>query len=741
MKKITAALLHFWETLFHGLRAGIHPVFLVFHHDVKLVFKNISTIIIAAGLAFLPSLYAWINIYACWDPYANTGNLPVAIVSKDQGAVYNGKVMNAGDEILAELKKNKSIGWDFVDEWQANYGLNQGKYYAMIEVPDNFSARLLTLTSTTPQKPVITYRTNQKLNSIATKITDAAKTKLVENIKSNFVKTVTSEVINTVKTEMKTTSLDASKIKELKTTLSQANETITTLKKYISTASTDSANFQIYLNKSSALLPKVNAQMSNLQNILSADRELAQNTETTIRSVSTNLNTDMQQVNLINQKNQQMLALLQQANANAISKDTLALMQQTTSICNAADALLQSDRTTLNALSQSYNLPALSLAADSLQYVDKLILNERDTLKQQMAILSVDASKEKTAKALTVLSKLSDSIADQLTALSARLATDTQPVLNSLISNFSLQLGNAGKIAQAENTLLPQMNALAAFNTASGQITSSQAAQLNKTLTTVQESLNTLLTKVGTITEEDLDYVTDLITNHPGEIADFISSPVTVKEVDIYNSSTFGVGVAPFYTVLAIWIGALLSCALLTVNFEPKQIGGWKLNLVQKHFGKMLMFLCLSLLQSMIIVLGDVFLLGVHPADFQLLLGLTALTSVTFTILIFTLVSLFGNVGKAIAVVMMVFQIAGAGGIYPIQTNPQIFGMLAPLWPFSYAIDYFREAIAGPVWSSVQHNVRAMFFFIAGFLLLAIFKKPFHLFTEKMEKIYKKAQI
>ena len=211
MKKITAALLHFWKTLFHGLRAGIHPVFLVFHHDVKLVFKNISTIIIAAGLAFLPSLYAWINIYACWDPYANTGNLPVAIVSKDQGAVYNGKVMNAGDEILAELKKNKSIGWDFVDEWQANYGLNQGKYYAMIEVPDNFSARLLTLTSSTPQKPVITYRTNQKLNSIATKITDAAKTKLVENIKSNFVKTVTSEVINTVKTEMKTTSLDESK--------------------------------------------------------------------------------------------------------------------------------------------------------------------------------------------------------------------------------------------------------------------------------------------------------------------------------------------------------------------------------------------------------------------------------------------------------------------------------------------------------------------------------------------------
>ena len=143
----------------------------------------------------------------------------------------------------------------------------------------------------------------------------------------------------------------------------------------------------------------------------------------------------------------------------------------------------------------------------------------------------------------------------------------------------------------------------------------------------------------------------------------------------------------------------------------------------------------------MIITLGDIYLLGVHPVDMALTFACTALTSVTFTILIFTLVSLFGNVGKAIAVVMMVFQIAGAGGIYPIQTNPKIFGLLEPLWPFSYAINLYREAIAGPVQSAVVYNACALFVFLFVFLIAAVLKKRLHIWNEFFESIYEQAQI
>jgi putative membrane protein len=249
------------------IHTGMKSVFLVFTHDLKTITKSISVIIIITGLCLLPSLYAWINIYACWDPYSNTGNLPIAIVNKDQGTVFNGKVVNVGNSVINQLKTNKSIGWDFVDEWQGNYGLNEGKYYALIELPDNFSARLVTLTTTNPQKPAIVYRVNEKLNSIATKIADAAKNKLVNSIKTNFVKTVTQETIATLKSEMKSSNLKTSQIKEIKNIFTQANSDVTKLKNNIGKANTDSKNFQHYLTECTTSLPKVNEQIDSLQKI------------------------------------------------------------------------------------------------------------------------------------------------------------------------------------------------------------------------------------------------------------------------------------------------------------------------------------------------------------------------------------------------------------------------------------------------------------------------------------------
>ena len=108
----------------------------------------------------------------------------------------------------------------------------------------------------------------------------------------------------------------------------------------------------------------------------------------------------------------------------------------------------------------------------------------------------------------------------------------------------------------------------------------------------------------------------------------------------------------------------------------------------------MLIFVTLGIIQGIIIALGNIFLLKVYSVNLFLMVIFSILSSITFLIIIFTNVSLLGNVGKAIAVIIMVFQIAGAGGIYPIKTNPQVFGVLYPLWPFTYAINGFREAIA-----------------------------------------------
>ena len=741
MKKIFYAFLSLLDTLLRRIRNRIVPVFLIFLQDVKKIFKNRATVIIIIGLCLLPSLYAWINIYACWDPYSKIGNLPVAIVNKDQGAVFNGKVVNVGDNVIEELKKNKSIGWDFVDEWQASYGLNEGKYYALIEIPDNFTARLLTLTSSTPQKPQITYRVNEKLNSIATKITDAAKNKLVDNIKSNFVKTVTTEAIGILKAEMKSSDVDMSEMGGLTDTLTQMNDDIGKLKQYIETTNEDSERFQTFITTCSAKLPLINDQIDSLQNILEADKSLARKTERTIESVSNDLNTDVQQLAILDGYNQQIIVALKQVNGNGIDKDTIGIMEQCSGICASTDILLKADAANISSINKDYNLSGLTLAGDTLTYMDSLVLSEKQALDTQIPILSADTSKSSIDAALTSLSGISTELSKRLITLSGEVQSNAIPMLNALVSDFEIELDDAVNLSELSRALVPQLEALAVFSTASGKLTASQTSALSGKLTDIQKSLDTLISKLNGLSNDDLNYLNELMNRPPDEIADFISSPIKVKEVDIYSTDTFGEGLTPFYTVLAIWIGALLSCALLSVNCKLQVIKGYKLNFVQRHYGRMLLFLCISLVQSTIITLGDVYILGVTPADFPLMLALSALTSMVFTVIIFTTVSLMGNVGKAIVVVMMVFQIAGAGGIYPIQTNPEIFGLLEPLWPFTYAIDYFREAIAGPLENSVAFNVRAMLIFTGVYLVLAILKKPFHKLNEFFEEIYKRAEI
>ena len=304
--------------------------------------------------------------------------------------------------------------------------------------------------------------------------------------------------------------------------------------------------------------------------------------------------------------------------------------------------------------------------------------------------------------------------------------------------NLETGFDSEESLLEAAKVVVPQLTALSNLGIQESKLSVKQANELSDRLSKLQDKIGILDDKMKNLNEKDIDNIINLMEMNPDEVADFISSPLKVKEEDVYDGGVFGVGLTPFYTVLAIWVGALLLAALLTV--ECKEFDdGTRLSYAEKHFGKMMIFLFISFIQTLIVTIGDKYVLGVHPANMKLLIVLALICSVTFTVIIFTLVSIFGNVGKAIAVVIMVFQIAGAGGIYPIQTNPEIFGKLAPLWPFTYAIDAFREAVAGPEWSNVIKNVRALLIFLVIYLCLFFIKKPFHKVTEIMEDKFKEA--
>ena len=167
-------------------------IFKIYKRDLKKIFTNSMAIILAVGIAVLPSLYAWFNIYANWDPYgpASTGNMKVAVVINDEGYEFKGVEINVGDQIKSNLKANDMIDWQFVSKERAVNGIEAGDYYAGIEIPKGFSKSLTSIMTKNFKQPKITYYANEKKNAIATKITDKVVQTIQTEVNESFVTTV-----------------------------------------------------------------------------------------------------------------------------------------------------------------------------------------------------------------------------------------------------------------------------------------------------------------------------------------------------------------------------------------------------------------------------------------------------------------------------------------------------------------------------------------------------------------------
>ncbi len=164
--------------------------------DIKRIISNKAALLLAIALCIIPSLYALFNIAALWDPYGRTEYLKIAVYSDDQKQMYKDKDLQLGSSIVKSLKNNKSINWIDEDSKESlEKGVKSGKYYAGIYIPRTFSKDILGFTKGEIKKPKIEYYSNQKVNAIASKITDKASDSLVQNISKTFIETVSSTII------------------------------------------------------------------------------------------------------------------------------------------------------------------------------------------------------------------------------------------------------------------------------------------------------------------------------------------------------------------------------------------------------------------------------------------------------------------------------------------------------------------------------------------------------------------
>ena len=704
----------------------MHTVFAIFLRDVKRILRNPVALVVTMGVAIIPSLYAWCNILANWDPYANTGNIQVAVANEDEGTTSTlvGH-LNAGQQTVTQLKSNHQLGWRFVSKQHAVDGVKAGKYYAAIVLPKDFSSSLIGTVTGEKNQPSITYYINEKMNAIAPKITDTGATTIDEQINATFVSSVADAVAKQVKAAAGNTtdSLHTAQsdvvnnlndtINQLETVQQQLGGTQSTLDK--ATTTIDSAK-----QTNTALASEIDDALDTITNtsdLLTQTRTQTQRFSTTLTGALDNGSTQLSglQVTVGNVTGTML---------NGLNTTQDALSQVSSSMrgvnSTAGEALDGMD----NALKAS------GLDPDSQTYKDlsTQISEARKQLTfQQQRINAFDhdttsiiTSGKNTATALNSdITSLSNNGTTAMAKARANLTDAVMPNLSTGLDTLSLANGSlAGTLTTLQGTLkqgnglLDQLSRTVSQTNATLAGTQTQLANLSKQLSTTR-------TDVASLSSSRMfQQLSEMLGLNANEIGSFVGEPVHLDEKVLYPVENYGSAVTPFYTNLALWVGGFVLVAIYKLEVDRDEKIR-KYTPRQGYMGRWLLFVTVGFLQAIIATIGDL-ALGIqceHPFLF-VLAGVFA--SFVYVNIIYALAVAFRHIGKAIAVILVIIQIPGAAGLYPIEMMPEFFRRLKPFLPFTYGINAMRGPIGGMYANHYWLDMLSLFWYLPAALFIGL---------------------
>ncbi|HDX9693889.1 phage infection protein [Bacillus thuringiensis] len=933
----------------------------IYKTDLRNVAKHWAAIVIVLGLMILPSLYAWFNIKASWDPYGNTKEVPIAVSNQDAGSNLRGKDINIGKEIVDSLKKNKNLGWKFVDEKQAIYGVERGDYYASITIPKDFSEKIATVLDENPKKPELDYYVNEKVNAIAPKITAKGASGITEEISKNFVKTANGEIFkifNDLGIDLETNLPSIEKVKDLVFKLEAQFPEMNTL---MDKALDDATRAEDVVKVAQKELPVVESVMNDGQEALgNLDKFFANNDETLKNAPGTMRNNltvakdvmdkanaftnflmnpgidlsgmkglpefparpDLSKMNdegyknIARNINQTVNNVLNSARAgtaygksvvnglqngqfdpekakqdlNAVSEnlqgrtDSIAylinvfteLQKSATTdfgqsffqgrvdrltklksgmenankgikdivnvigtgqevkkdVTDVANQKLDAANGLIDQAEKDYNETFVADYKKAVSTVDQAkadaneaydsVKNEYEKAKNNLegviadvnnrGVNGLDSTKvalndlngqlqatnnligdaipvlESTNKVLAdvnsgknlnggiaKLNKIQNSVqkgidaTNKATTLINNGQKPTKEVVESIneaTKNASAQLGDF--LATYDSEIVPNFNTAIERTKRMSKNTSQILKEADKKLPDVkklledsskglvdgkkklvdikaempetEKKIKDLADKIRDFeSEEDLKDIIRLLKNDVEKQSDYFANPVNLKENKLFAMPNYGSAMSPFYTVLALWVGALLMVSLLTVEVHEE---GANYKSHEIYFGRLLTFLTIGLSQAFIVSMGDIFLLGTYVVDKFWFVLFSLFIGGVFVCIVYSLVSIFGNVGKSMAIILLVLQVAGSGGTFPIQMTPAFFQAIYPFLPFTYAISAIRETVGGMLWDIVTRDLLVLSAFVVVMIVAALLlKTPINKSSEKFVENAKGSKI
>ncbi|MBX9957711.1 YhgE/Pip domain-containing protein [Peribacillus simplex] len=689
----------------------------IFIDDLKSIYKNFFVCIVVVFLMFIPSIYAWFNIVASWDPYANTEGILVGVANNDKGAELNGEAVNIGKEVLEGLKENKDLGWRFTSEKEAIAKVEKGDFYASIIIPENFSEHIATIMTDDPKKAGIDYYVNEKINSIAPKITAAGANSIVDNVSKTFIKSASGSILAifnelgiTLQNELPTIQKMKNMVYLLEAELPELEQNIKTVQTHVKKAEDIIKRVNDGLNSIEGITSQKDKLVSDVSSYVDSTRQAFQGISPLLKNDIANIRSD----------NESVLVL-----ANRLTGQDLP--------GNEYDQLVEQGVTRINKelylLDSMYNLLVRvnqfnenNMLQPEIQLVDEL----RDNASNQLQALN-----DRAYGNLIEHGRNNDQV---LASFQESYSKETGPKFNEIWDETEAILNNVQLTMEEGNKVLPEVRTLLNETNRTLETRTGDIDKLQNKFPEIETKIKALASKMREIDKSyNMEEVIDFLRNDIEQESEFFSEPVLLNKHSLFPIPNYGSAMSPFFTALSLWVGGTILISMLSVGVSQKVYSPYQI-----YIGRYLIFFIIGVMQALSVSIGNIFLIGVYVADkFEYIL-FSVLISTVFTLIVYTFVSVLGNVGKGISVVLMVLQISSSGGTFPIQVTPPFFQHINPFLPFTYAVGLLRESVGGITWSVAGKNISILILFLLiTFILGVILKKPLHARTQKMkDKLY-----
>lgn len=723
----------------------------IFRADLSRAHRSVISMVVVLGLVVLPSFFAWFNISASWDPFANTKNLRIAIANTDKG--YKSDLIplevNIGNRVVSALRTNEQFNWVIDSEEQAIEKTRSGEYYAAVVIPPDFSKEMLTFFSSDAHSTPLTYYINEKKNGLAPKIAGQGAERVSAQINQIFAQTVAEIAVDTASSLSDSLS-DPTNVRGIQALNSRLEST----SQRLNAAATSADAYAGLIASSVQLVDSTQTMIASASKARDPLESAANNASASVDQISVGASQAASVLSSAVSASAQSLGALSASiddvysrGGSSVASAVATLRSQASSVGNQATQYLHVKETLANLpgtpISQDV-LDRLQASADRLSALQNAINKLADDMEKNAADAGSNHQDVKSlvGQAQSAISSLKSDVDSTLRPQLERLSGTINSATSSM-ENLRAQLSAASSsVNDGSNGVREGLSKLqSTFSGIGTQLreASQKIADIHNKLNDALESGN--LAKVRTIIGSD-----------PQALAVALAAPVGITTIPVYPVDNFGSQMAPFYTALALWVGSVLMIITIRSDVTTENVvegldsshpavGYFKrhhLGLWEGFLGRYLIFGLIALTQATILSLGLLFFVKiqhVHPWLFMLTAWAIALV---FSFLLYTFIATFGNAGKALGVLFLVLQITGAGGSFPLAILPNFFRSISPYLPATHGITALRAAIAGYSGSEYVDamlllSVFALVAALLGFGLRPLLIKRTRLLVEKLE--------